>query len=102
MKNLLIAIDFDDTYTADPEGWRAVIDMMRARGHEFICVTARNDHGKMADEVLEEFKSKDGIYMSVVFAGFDLKRAAAEKLGYKVDIWIDDCPSMIDKQVFLL
>ena len=50
---LLIAIDFDNTFTANPEMWRSLIDL----GHysqtaRFILVTERNQsHDNAADVV---------------------------------------------------
>lgn len=38
-----IAIDYDNTYTRDPEFWDQMIDYGNSRGHEFICVTMRSE-----------------------------------------------------------
>lgn len=37
-----ISIDFDDTYTRDPEMWNAFIRLAQASGHKVYCVTARS------------------------------------------------------------
>lgn len=87
--SLVIAIDYDDTYTADPGLWSRFIGMSRERGHSVVCVTART--------MLPDFTSEPPLpgYVPIVLAGGTLKRAAARDAGYKVDIWIDDRPEMI-------
>ena len=34
---MLIAIDYDNTYTADPEWWDEVIRSGQERGHTIVC-----------------------------------------------------------------
>jgi len=82
---MIIAIDYDDTYTADPRGWDAVIAYMSDRGHEFICVTGR-----------EETQPAD-INLPIIYAPSSYKKKAAEKAGYSVDVWIDDLPGFIEE-----
>ena len=38
---MLIALDYDDTFTRDPEGWLNFAKLMKSRGHEIIGVTMR-------------------------------------------------------------
>ncbi len=84
---MLIALDYDLTFTADPEGWRAVVELMTARGHRFVCVTGR-EQPPGVDE--------PRIPMPIVCAGSELKQRAAVRAGYSVDVWIDDCPGAIE------
>jgi hypothetical protein len=42
-----------------------------------------------------------GRLVPVVFAGRDWKRDAAERRGYKVNVWIDDVPEMVAKQILI-
>lgn len=80
---MLIALDFDETYTRDKSMWRTFIQMARLRGHEVVCVTMREPrHG--AD-----------IPCEVVFTSGAKKRKHMESLGRHPDIWIDDWPEMI-------
>lgn len=90
---MIIAIDFDNTFTADPEAWREVILMMQAKGHKFVCVTGRSDD-EMGDQVR---KAIDGL-IPIVFAGSRWKREAAKRSGWDVDVWIDDMPEMVGQQ----
>lgn len=87
-KSLVIAIDFDSTFTADPELFKAFIGLMKARGHRPIMVTARpEEHG-----MDEAPKAAVGHLMPIIFSAGDWKANAAEEAGYEVDIWIDDLP----------
>lgn len=89
---MIIAIDYDNTYSADPESFNKVIAVFKAAGHDVICVTGRDD-GVMGVPV----RNSIGKLVPIVFAGAVSKRIAAEKRGYIVDVWIDDMPAMIDE-----
>lgn len=84
---LLIAIDYDGTYTADPEGWNVVIMMLKARGHSVICCTHRN-----YDERIER-----DIGCIIYYTERKAKRPFLAKLGIRPHIWIDDNPHWIDQ-----
>lgn len=88
---MIIAIDYDMTYTADPETFEKVIALFKAAGHTVICVTGRSDDGVMDVPV----RNSIGKLVPVVFAGKEWKATAAKKQGYNVSIWIDDMPGMI-------
>jgi hypothetical protein len=90
---VIIAIDYDNTYTADPATFDKVIKLFQDAGHTVICVTGR-DGGIMGDPV----RASIGKLIPVVFAGPEWKRDAALKQGYKVDVWVDDIPNMISPQ----
>ena len=86
-----IAIDFDDTLTADAALWRQFIAIARVFGHEVICVTARRDTEEN-NEIVSEWMREHGIDLPVYFTGLRSKVEYMESLGIKVDIWIDDQP----------
>lgn len=92
---MIIAIDYDNTYTADPDTWDNVIKTLQVAGHTLVCVTGRSE--AMGLPVLNSI----GKLIPVVFAGPEWKRDAALKRGYKVDVWIDDMPEMVGKQVLI-
>lgn len=92
---MIIGIDYDNTYSADPETFNKVIETFKAAGHDVICVTGRND-GAMGVPV----RNSIGKLVPVIFAGSESKRTAAKKRGYYVNVWIDDMPSMIDEDDF--
>jgi hypothetical protein len=85
---MIISIDYDDTFTADPESWANVIELLSGAGHTVICVTARPDAEPHVSELYAALPSG----MSIVFAGDEAKQPSALKAGFAVDIWIDDNP----------
>lgn len=93
---MIIAVDYDGTYAADPETFNKVIEVFQAAGHTVICVTGR-DGGAMGDIV----RATIGQLIPCIFAGKDWKVDAAKTAGYDVDVWIDDNPGMISKQVLV-
>lgn len=85
----LIAIDFDETFTADPDLWKSFISQAIGRGHKVICVTARRDTYERRREVLEALPPEVPAY----FAYDRPKRDYMHKVhGMWPDIWIDDVP----------
>lgn len=94
---MIVAIDYDNTYTAAPELWNQVIKLFQEAGHTVICVTGRSDNSSMAPVVQDSI----GKLVPVVFAGEQWKQEAAKKRGYKVDIWIDDMPITIAPQILI-
>lgn len=92
---LTIALDYDDTFTADPELWCAFIRTAHLRGHVVVCIT-----GRLAPPAFPEPPLPNGIQVICCgrLAGTTPKREMAEKMGVHVDIWIDDIPAMIDRR----
>jgi hypothetical protein len=82
-----IALDFDDTYTRDPELWDQFIFTARARSHDIRVVTFRKKN--MTDPAL------DNIGIPVIYTGFNQKREFTDDMGWNVDVWIDDSPEFI-------
>jgi hypothetical protein len=89
-----IALDFDDTYTRDPELWNIFIFAARTRGHDIRIVTFRKS--TMRDPAL------DNMDIPVIFTEYTQKRAFTNKMGWMVDIWIDDSPEFIVNTVVLI
>ena len=83
-----IAIDFDGTYTTDPELWDEIVDRLLARGHSVWCVTSRIANQKNRREVVIP-------NVTTIFCGMAAKIWHMEtNVGIKIDIWIDDDPAM--------
>lgn len=86
---MLIAIDYDDTWSRDPEFWRGVCTLAEQRGHTVIGVTAReeDEHGDMCQHYfrLRRFHT----------AGKAKRKFVEERMGRPVDVWIDDSPEFI-------
>lgn len=88
---MIISVDFDDTFTADPVAWRSVIKLLQSSSHTVVCVTGR--HGTQED--IEEMSAALPAGLPVVFAGDEAKKDAAILAGYAVDVWIDDQPARV-------
>jgi len=89
---MLIALDYDGTYTADPELWDEFILDARMRGHEIIIATMRI--AGLEDDIVElELRSKVD---DIIYTDRKAKKAAVRKIyGRDPDIWIDDVPEWI-------
>jgi DNA-binding LacI/PurR family transcriptional regulator len=89
---LVISLDFDQTYTRDPELWNEFIGSARKRGYTVYIVTMRYDMPKEADEVRTLLSDKvDGIY----FTGRKAKEKFMFDKGIDVSVWVDDMPFFI-------
>ena len=89
---MTIAIDYDDTYTVDPDFWNEFIMSAQRRGHEVVVVTARPDN----DETRCEMRGVFDIWEVAVYCSGDEPKAHyARRKGLAVDVWIDDLPGWI-------
>lgn len=86
---MIIAIDYDRTFTADKELWTEFIRAARKRGHEVIMITWRNHASD------PEFAVVFTLVNTVWCTGRELKETYAARMRVKVDIWIDDNPESI-------
>ncbi len=87
---MLIAIDFDDTFTEDPILWTSFIRFAQRRGHDVICVTMR-----FKSEGAEVVSALNGIVSDIHFTGRVAKRPFLTSIGISPDVWIDDEPMWI-------
>lgn len=90
-RRMVVAFDFDGTWTRDPVFWRAVVALLLASGHACVMVTGRSDADRWGAEVRREI----GNLMPIVFAAGGWKDAAARRAGLIVDVWVDNEPSGI-------
>jgi hypothetical protein len=81
---MLIALDYDGTYTADPELWDAFILDARKRNHTVVIATMRFDS--------EPIHIPD---VRVIYTGRRAKREFLDALGLRPQVWIDDTPDWI-------
>lgn len=88
---MLIAIDYDDTLTADAQLWMKFIETAKSLGHRCICITARRDTPDN-NESIERWMSMHGVELPVYYTGLSSKVEYAKRIGLKVDIWVDDDP----------
>lgn len=88
---MLIALDYDDTYTRDPHFWDTMIQFAKMRGHHVICVTMRFE--QEGADVIRDLEGKvDQIIFTARQAKYDFVFA---KLGVVPSVWIDDNPFLI-------
>jgi hypothetical protein len=87
---MMLALDYDETYTRDPAFWDAVIQMATQRGHSVICATMRYEHE--GQDVVRDLGNK---VESIIFTGRKAKYGAVSSAGYVPHIWIDDNPHWI-------
>jgi len=83
---MLIALDYDDTYTTDPTLWDAFVAQAQARGHEVHIVTMR-----APTEVVRVGATVNRIH----YTDRKAKRPYMYALGLHVQIWIDDRPDFV-------
>ena len=76
---MLIALDYDKTYTADPVLWNDFIKSAQSRGHEIKIVTMRYPSEPIDPAPVEVIYTSRKAKMSFV----------------KADIWIDDSPQWV-------
>lgn len=80
----IFGIDYDETYSYDPELFDAFIKLAKDRGHHVCIVTFRDESQPVKVEGVEVFYTS-GKY----------KAPYMRSIGYEPDIWIDDWPELI-------
>jgi len=86
---MIISLDYDDTFTRDPEAWIMFIQWMQSRGHAVVCVTMR--HESEGREVKEDLAH----LVEIFFTGRQAKQKFMLDRGVNVSVWIDDSPWFI-------
>jgi len=89
---MLIALDFDGTYTADPELWDLFIEHARAKGHEVIIATMRLE-GMEEERVL--YYGLDKKVDKIIYTNRKAKKVEVRRQYKDPDIWIDDNPEWL-------
>lgn len=93
---MTIGIDFDGTWTLDPGFWNAFYKLCKQSGHSVVMVTGRS----VRSEDMSRYSLPEDL--TVIFTSGQMKERAALKSGWKVDVWIDDMPAMIQECAVLL
>jgi hypothetical protein len=92
--SLIFGLDFDDTFTADPKLWRSFVEFAVERGHQVVCVSAREDTESQREELRRALP--EGVSV-ILLSYLEAKHRYAQSRGIYVDIWIDDYPEAIVK-----
>ena len=82
-----IALDYDGTYTLDEPFWNEFVYRAIEDGHEVSMVTMRYNN---EDERVEPPHD-----IQIIYTERKAKRQAMDRLGIKIDVWIDDRPEWI-------
>ena len=90
-----ISIDFDETYTRDPEMWDLFVELAKHRGHTVYCITARPPTPINQWEVYDSIGKLIG-KDNCLFTDCMAKAKFAAERGVHIDVWIDDLPSNVD------
>ncbi len=88
---MLIALDYDGTYTADPDMWDRFIADARSRGHSIVVATMRCSN-KEGDEVRTTLGERVDL---IVFTERKAKKQFLRNMQIIPDIWIDDNPDWL-------
>lgn len=89
---MIIALDYDDTYTADKSLWVAFIQLAQILDHTIYIVTMRDGEEDWHSD-FEWLEKTFGV--KTIFCNGESKRDVTERLGIPINIWIDDRPEGI-------
>jgi hypothetical protein len=91
-KILFISLDYDDTFTADPDLWKSFIGLCLRKGHQVVIITAR----KYSDESQREITEALRPYNLIIYHTDCMPKIEYAKRAYlDIDIWIDDSPRIV-------
>jgi len=91
-----IGLDFDDTYTRDPDAWNKFIADFTSRGHKIYCTTFRTPgQSQQVYDSIGKVIGNDNCY----FTAYSAKRKYMQSKGIMIDVWIDDMPMLIDSDM---
>ena len=91
---MLIALDYDGTYTADPQLFDNFARMAMQRGHDVVCVTMHYEHEVIPAPFIEG--------VGIIYTGRKSKMKFMADKGIQVNVWIDDMPHMITESTSLI
>jgi len=89
---MTLGLDFDGTWTLDLFFWNDFVELAeRKYGHKVVMVTGREKW----TEDMARYRLPPSL--PIVYAGLKTpKREAALAAGFRVDVWVDDMPWMVD------
>lgn len=87
-RKMVLGLDYDDTYTCDPEFWNMVVSLAKSRGHKVHVVSCRF-------ETMENRREMDVPGCLTYLTGMSPKRWFMEQQGIQITNWIDDVPESV-------
>jgi hypothetical protein len=96
---MTISIDFDRTFSADPQMWGEFAKKAVADGNTVVMISRRPESDR--EEVISSLGDyAESFSQGLRVGGEPLTADAADAAGINVDVWVDDSPQTItDKQV---
>ena len=90
---LTFALDYHNTYSADPKFWNVFIELVYLRKDKLLCVSHSTDQ----DEIDELYKSIGKIIGkdNVILTDGAAKKPYCDEHGIDIDVWIDNNPEHI-------
>lgn len=85
----IIALDYDESYTAFPELFNIIIAWCER--NDTMCIMATMRYESEKDYVLEKLEQK----IRVIYTNRQGKEKALNAMGIFPNLWIDDCPRFI-------
>lgn len=82
---MFIGIDYDHTYTKDPDLWEKFIHLIKMHGHECAIVTLRHKNEPI-----------DDVNHTIYYTGRKSKDDFMKQIDIHVDVWCDDMPWFIN------
>jgi hydroxymethylpyrimidine pyrophosphatase-like HAD family hydrolase len=89
---MIVALDYDGTYTRDPKTFDKIIAAFQKGGHKVICVTMRYNNELENYEVQRDMKRNK---CEIVYTGRKAKQKYMLLKDVWIDIWIEDTPQWI-------
>lgn len=91
---MTISIDFDRTFSADPQMWGEFARKSAGTGNNVVMISRRPESDR--EEVIASLGDYAESFSRVLLVGGDaLKDDAARAAGIAVDVWVDDSPQFI-------
>ena len=87
---VIIAFDYDETFTRDPLGWSEASGVLRDHGHTIIGATMRS--GQELGDVAPSYVA---LCDQIVCTDREAKRPALARLGIFPHVWVDDTPPAV-------
>ena len=92
---MTISIDFDRTFSADPQMWGEFATKSVAEGNTVVMVSRRPDTPEDRQTVTDTLGDYAPAFSQVLLVGDSMKDEAAKEAGVNVDVWVDDSPQFI-------
>ena len=92
---MVVAMDYDGTYTLDPNVWQMILNRLKMSGHTVYLVTMRTP-----EECIDLCPDLVKIVDDVIPTSRKAKMPFVRNLGIKIDVWIDDRPDWIFSDSF--